>query len=126
MQYIAGVQKVLNNLAIQKLDTLRRVADAVDQSALKVANHAKAGHEGAMAHADQRYQNKTGTLTRSITPELTKASQQMVEAQIFSNIEYAPNVELGTGKTRPYPFLFPALQANQGDFKTRVAKAAKP
>jgi len=126
MQYIAGVEKVMNNLMRQKDKNLDQISEAVDQSALKVANHAKAGHVGAMAHADQRYQNQTGTLTRSITPQLTKVRFKIIEAQVFSNVEYAPNVELGTGKTQPYPFLFPALQANQEDFKARVAKAAKP
>ena len=147
---ITGQRRVFNNLMIQKSKFLARAAIAVEKTAVDVANHAKANHEssGAAAKLNDdiafaeafgafgslgsskasssglRYVNRTGTLTRSITPELTKVDFNEVMAQVFTNIEYAPMVELGTSRSRAFPFLFPALVTNQKNFEARM-KALK-
>ena len=50
----------------------------------------------------------TGTLKRSITHEFISDT----EAQVGTNMEYAPFVELGTNKMAAKPFIRPALAKN--------------
>ncbi|KKN20888.1 hypothetical protein LCGC14_0930920 [marine sediment metagenome] len=60
----------------------------------------------------------TGTLKRSITHEFISDT----EAQVGTNVEYAPFVELGTSKMSARPFLRPALAKNIKTIK-RLFKA---
>lgn len=114
MKYVSGTEKVINNLILQKSKILRAAAGVVEKTAVDIAVHAKSDHADEMAHCRERYQNQTTTLTRSITPELTKVTPELVEAQVFSYIHYAPYVEA------IYPFLWPALVASQKKFKQRL------
>jgi phage gpG-like protein len=56
---------------------------------------------------------RTGTLKRSITHKFVGKN----DAQVGSNIEYAPHVELGTVKWSGKPFLRPALHQCLPDIK---------
>lgn len=52
----------------------------------------------------------TGRLRSSITHELATDTQGL-HGRIGTNVEYAPYVEFGTGRTPAQPFLRPALGA---------------
>ena len=119
MRYITGQQDVINKLRLRQSRTLRRMAVGVEKACVDVANHAKAGHEGDMAHANERYQNRTSTLTRSITPEVIYVGFDEVVGVVFANTEYAEYIE------NIYPYLFPALVANREQFKRRLQEAAQ-
>lgn len=54
----------------------------------------------------------TGRLRASITHDLERDSKGLV-AMVGTNVDYAPHVEFGTFRTRPQPFLRPALRAAQ-------------
>ena len=118
--FISGQREIENKLMMAKNQTLNRTGIAVEKSCIDVANHAKAGHESEHAHADERYRNQTGTLTRSIKPALEKVNFFEVTGVVFSNIEYASTVEIGGDGRKPYPFLFPALVANKDKFEQRM------
>ena len=121
MKFIGGTQKVINNIRMQQSKFLRDLGEAVEKTCVDISNNAKQGHAGNMAHANKRYQNQTSTLTRSITPQLEEVSfTNGVKGVVFTNIEYAPAVELGTGRNKPYPFLYPAVVANKENFKERI------
>lgn len=119
MKYVEGQDKVVQRLFLEKSKKLRQVAVGCEKAANDVANHAKAGHEGDMAHANERYQNRTTTLTRSIIPELVKADFNEVVAVVYASTEYAHRVET------IYPFMFPAMQANQTQFVRRIKEATR-
>ena len=121
---ISGQKKVLNNLFIAKNKVLARVAEAVEKTAVDVANHAKANHTTGQAHSQGRFERKSGILQKSIFSDLETVNFDEVKAVVFTNLEYAIPVEFGTSKTRAYPFMFPALIANQENLKARL-KAAK-
>lgn len=53
---------------------------------------------------------RTGRLRSSITWQLG-ADEIGLFAEIGTNVEYAPYVELGTDRAPPYPYLRPALSA---------------
>ena len=123
MKYVFGTQTVINNLMRQKDKRLDRIAVAVEKTCVDVANHAKAGHAGNQAHMSNRYRNQTSTLTRSIMPELESVSYNAVVGIVYSNVEYAAMVELGTAKHKPYPYLYPAIVASKDTFTRRIKEA---
>ena len=120
---ISGAQKIANNILRAKNTMLDRIAEAVEKTAVDVSNHAKANHVRGVAHGMGRFEVDTGVLHRSITPKLEKVTFKEVTAVVFTNVEYAIPVEFGTSKTRPYPFMFPALIANQRNLLERMKKA---
>ena len=125
MNYVFGTQTVINNIMRQKNKKLDRVAVAVEKTGVEIANHAKAGHAGNQAHMSKRYQNQTSTLTRSIVSDIESVSYVRVVGVVYTNMEYAPMVELGTVKNKAYPFFYPAITANRTNFKRRVTEALR-
>lgn len=120
MRFVTGQQEMQNNLMMQRDKTTAKVGEAVERTCVDVANHAKAGHEGNMAHTSQRYRNRTSNLTNGIMPELLEVSFRRAHGIVFSGMDYSAFVEFGTSvnvrtgrPNRPYPFLTPALLANK-------------
>lgn len=120
---VSGQKKVLNNLFIAKNKILARVAEAVEKTSVDVANHAKANHVEGQAHSEGRFERDTGTLVRSIHQELETVNFEEVTAVVFTNLDYAIPVEFGGNGRRAYPFMFPALVANQENLKNRLKAA---
>ena len=114
MKSVFGTDKVLSNIAARMGGIYAKAAEAVEKSAVDVSNHAKDGHAGNMAHANKRYQNQTTNLTRSITPSLSKVTKKVIEAEVSANTDYAERIE------SVYPYMFPALLANQRKFIERM------
>lgn len=124
-RYVTGTQQIINRLMMERDRMLRAIGRAVEATCVDISNHAKAGHAGNQAHMNDRYRNQTSTLTRSITPELEKVSRTEVVGVVYSNVEYAAFVEIGTSENRPYPYLYPALLANKDSFKRRMMHASR-
>jgi len=123
MQYIAGIQEVINNLRLKESAKLTKIAAAVEQTCADVRNHAKSGHERNQGHMNKRYENQTNTLTSSITSGLAKVTDSEVTGIVSSNVEYAAAVEFGTSKSAAYPYMFPALVANKENYKNKLKQA---
>ena len=139
---VAGEERLKAKLFLYGKDKLQRIADAVEASAVVVANHAKANHGKALSalHGRKglvvptnvakraafmqktfagsgRYQNRTNVLTSSITPKLVTANEKEIVAEVFTTTGYSFFVEV------THPFLFPALHESRDDFKSRVIQA---
>jgi len=126
MQMIRGTQNCINNLMMQQDKFLRAIGEAVEKTCVDVANDAKKGHAGNMAHASKRYQNQTTNLTRAITPELETVSYRGVKGLVHTaGVEYALWVEIKTGNTRAFPFMYPALMGNKDNYEDRLKKALR-
>lgn len=125
MKHVFGTQQVINNLMRQKDKKLDRIAVAVEKTCVDVSNHAKAGHAGNQAHMNKRYRNQTSTLTRSIMSDIESVSYDRIVGIVYTSMGYAPGVELGTVKNKPYPFMYPAIVANDRNFKRRVTEALR-
>lgn len=117
MKYIGGVEEVINNIKMHGNAVMKRVGEAVEKAANLAANRAKADHIRGQAHAQNRYENQTTTLTKSITPKLKRLNIDIAEAEIFTNMEYAYRVET------IYPYMWPAVIATQGDLKKLLKEA---
>jgi hypothetical protein len=134
MSEVMGQLDVAKNLLALKSRTFKRVIEAVEKTAVRMANHARAGHEhGSNPHARSRYENQTSNLTNSIFPggpegmQWEELSEDRVvglfgvnSAAAGSVMVYAPIIE------EKYPFIWPAAVANIESFKQGLAEAAKP
>ena len=117
MAELEGMKKLVARLGGVSVEMVKQVAVAVETSAIRVANHAKDGHQQGAGHAVGRYENQTGNLTESIIPELTRVDKDAVEATVSTVMEYAPKVEMR------YPYMGPALVSQEKQFKEEVNKA---
>lgn len=123
--YVTGAQMVINNLMIQKIKKIKLIAEAVEKTAVSISNHAKMGHEKNMAHIKDRFETQTGTLVLSIKPEMEKVTLKEITARIYTeaksaDFNYPAGVEFGTSRSKPYPFMFPALVANIAIYKVNL------
>lgn len=69
----------------------------------------------------------TGTLRRSITFEVeeTENGASGKVGTILKNPAYGRDLEYGTSKTQPRPWLKPALEANEENIKKNIVEAIK-
>ncbi len=128
---ITGTKEVTAKLLALKSQTLRKVQEAVEKTAVRMANHARAGHEhGSDPHSSGRYENQTSNLTNSIFPGGANSDpmkfEKLTEDEVVglfgvdsvapgATMEYAPAVE------ERYPFIWPAAVANIENFKQEIA-----
>jgi hypothetical protein len=133
---VEGISEVVVKLLSLKDKTFRKVVTAVERTAVRIANDARAGHEhGSNPHSRDRYENQTNNLTSSISPGgpsgLPMKFEEISEDKIVGLVgvlstapsavmNYAAKIE------EDYPFIFPAAVANIENFKSEVAKAANP
>lgn len=123
MAGVSGLQTVLARLRGVTPEMVARVKKATEITSVLVANHAKDKHKKGFAHAISRYENQTTNLTNSIMPQLIQADVNAVVSVVSTNKTYAPKVEFGSAKTRPYPFMMPALMSQQQKYKQRIEQA---
>jgi len=124
--HISGTQQVINNMFMAKDLILKRIGEAIEKTAIDVANHAKAEHErGSDPHSRERFESQHGGsgLVGSIKSELITISYAKAEGAVYATKEYAANVELGTSRSRPYPFMWPALVAMSDKYEQRMEAA---
>jgi phage gpG-like protein len=102
---------VLNQHAIDELlnDPNGMVGKDLSRRALNVESRAKLYASGLGGGP----QVDTGRLRSSITHELVTRSDGTLVARIGTNVEYAAFVEQGTDRSKPYPYLVPALDAGR-------------
>lgn len=131
-KYVSGEDDVVRRLGGRRLRMVKRTVEAVEMTCVDVSNHAKAGHVGNMAHANNRYRNRTSNLTNGIFPTDAEVSPERVHGMVHSSMDYSLFVELGTSinwrtgrPNRPYPFMQPALIANHEVFTGRLKAIAK-
>lgn len=115
-QFVTGVSKVISKLVGITKQVEKQVIEVVEKNGIRVKNHAKSDHGHGMAHAIGRYENQTTNLTNSITSSDAQNVNGVIEVTVSTNKEYAPKVEFGTSKTKAYPFMQPAITANQQRF----------
>jgi HK97 gp10 family phage protein len=122
--YVTGQQEVAARLHAAKKILHARVVEAVAVTTKFVQAHAKSGHEPG-AHSSGRYVDQTGKLTRSITSSSTTINNHKVKFTVIANAPHALPVELGTSRTRAYPFMVPALMASIPVYQNLLANAVQ-
>jgi hypothetical protein len=133
---VEGISQVVATLLSLKDRTFRKVVTAVEKTAVRIANDARAGHEhGSDPHSRDRYENQTSNLTNSISPGgpggLPMTFERLDENAVVGLVgvlstapsavmNYAAEIE------EKYPFVWPAAVANIENFRQEIAKAANP
>lgn len=107
-------------------DAINRALEAIG---MQVENYAQKELEKPKEHASApkgkdiiRPNVDTGRLVNSITHQVSPQEQAVY---VGTNVEYAPYVELGTQKTRAYPFLKPAVTEHIDELKSLAEDALK-
>lgn len=112
---------------------LRRVRDwtnpaiaiGLQVAANLVVRHAKAKHPRPAGRSEQaehpypRYYDWTGNLTGSIRAGAVRIYKDGAEIPVNAGsptVNYAPAVELGTPRSRAFPYMRPALEENAQEF----------
>lgn len=95
-------------------DNVQKVLNMTDEAAAKALEEIGLVAEG---HAKVYCPVDTGNLRNSITHTRDESS-----AYIGTNVEYGPYVELGTSKQKAQPYLKPAVQNHQDEYRTIIKK----
>lgn len=111
---ILGVEDVVTNLSKLPPEIARELAVAADVTTKLIVNEAKQNHP---------YMDRTGNLTQSIQQGVIVILDDGVDATVEARQPYASYVEFGTARSKPYPFMWPAVAAHQQTF-FRQCKAA--
>ncbi len=118
---IEGLEALRNNLDIFKHKAMELLGNVVFYGCSKIMNDAKLAH-GLDAHSQGRYINRTTALTNSIQASNPKITDTNIKGTVVVLMNYAGKVELGSSKSRPYPFLFPAFEKNKAGIIDSVKK----
>lgn len=121
---VAGVKELFQNLSRYEGKVVDTVKDVTEITQALVVNHARANH-GANAHSNKRWIARTGNTEASILPGRIILTDDEVEAEVASNVEWASFLEFGTSRARAYPYMEPALRSEQRAFGQRLARALK-
>lgn len=95
-------------IATDNTDEIKQAAQQAIMVALEAVGMVAEGYAKRKCPVD------TGLLRNSITHTTDTAD---LAAYIGTNVEYAPYVEYGTRKTKAQPFLKPAANDHQGEYR---------
>ena len=108
---------VLAALVSARERALERCGLAMESRAKRIIAEPKAGHK---TQPDPRPSIDTDNLRGSITHAADDE-----RAIVGTNVFYAPDVELGTSKSKAFPFLVPAVRDHMDDYKKIIEHELK-
>lgn len=102
-----------NNIDVAREAMDDAISLALHEIGMQAVNYAKLELNRPKPHADGKVRPNvdTSTLVNSITHQV-----QGDTAYVGTNVEYAAYVELGTRKSRPYPYLVPAARDHAKEY----------
>lgn len=109
-----GMNDLLKNLDIYKNNVIAGVAAGVATVCVEVANHAKVNHA---------FTNRTYNLENAIQPVPVVINGPIIEGAVKDSMFYAHWVEFGTSRSAPYPYLTPAIDANNKNLHDTIKAA---
>ena len=113
---VRGQEELLRNLSKYGQVKVAEIYQAVATVQAMVVNDARMTHP---------YTDRTTNLTKSIQAGVVTLDDDTVSAEVKAEAEYASFVEMGTSRSKPYPFLTPAIERNQAVFFKAVKKAMR-
>lgn len=122
---VVSVSVVDNTDEIKKLME-NEIASALEEIGIMAEGYAKIELSTPKTHADgtERPNVDTGRLRNSITHAVRMDGQEKA-VYIGTNVEYAPYVEMGTSRARPYPYLRPAATNHLDEYKAKIEEYLK-
>jgi len=116
MAVVNGQEELLRNLSKYEAEKVKDIYEAAAAVQAIVVNDARADHP---------YKDRTTNLTKSIMAGVVNVEDDNVTAEVKAEAEYASYVEMGTSRSKPYPFLYPAVMRAQKIFLNAMRKALK-
>jgi HK97 gp10 family phage protein len=116
MAKVSGQEELLRNLSTYARVKVAEIYQAVATVQAVVVNEAKLNHP---------YTDRTTNLTKSIQAGVVEIQDDTVSAEIKAEAEYASFVEMGTSRSKPYPFLTPAIERHQSTFFRALQRAMR-
>lgn len=110
---------------IEKLNKVFTSADDIMKEAVKAGLFKVSQEVAQYAKSNHPYQNQTGNLEASTIAKPVEVEDGKLVGVVQAGMEYAPYVEYGTSRSAPYPFLTPAVQANQTNLTNTVKAVAE-
>ena len=95
---------------------MAKVERAVEMTQAFVVNRARNSHP---------YTDRTQNLTNSILPGKVERTFGFIEGEVAANMKYSAFVEEGTSRSRPHPYLEPALFASMSFFRRAIERAVR-
>lgn len=112
---------------LKGLDNLKKKFDQLEKvtQGKILANAVQSGANPILNMAIEKTPWLTGNLRRSLHSELVNTSNTHAEADIGTDVEYAPFVEFGTSKQAAQPYLRPAFDTQQNAAIKEIGDALK-
>lgn len=104
----ADASRAISQISRYQITRIQGIKGAVNETALAVTRKAK-----------QRAPVDTGRLRASIQMQTYSNG---LTADVGTNVEYAPYVELGTSRMRAQSFLFPSWTEERPGFEARIRR----
>lgn len=95
------------------IEEVKAITDIVQK---RIVNDARSNHP---------YTDRTTNLTQSIQQGPVEVSDKKISGVVEARMEYASFVEFGTSRSKPYPFMLPALLQNLPTFRASIQAAIK-
>lgn len=132
-----GVKRLIKDVEKLSLRASEEIKDAVSEAALGIQGTARRsmaqggrgivyrrrGIEHKASAPGDPPATDTGRLSSSIN--ITTGFRGGLTAEIGTNVFYAPQLEFGTTRIAPRPFLFPALERERPKFEKAVSDILK-
>jgi len=109
---LKGLPELKKNIESFKREVVDVLYKTLFHGLTLIQNEAKLNHEKG-AHALGRFESKSTNLTQSTQALEPKILGKKIKGTVIAGMNYAEKVELGSAKSRPYPFLFPAFEHNE-------------
>lgn len=107
-------------------ESLRALPDALDDT-LESAVRVSAQLVAERSRAEHPYTDRTGALTRRTRAHAPRGrfTRGDLRGEIVADTLYASYVERGTSRSRPYPYLGPALEFCRPEIEHRIDNAVE-
>jgi len=131
---VIGLNETLAGMRVFGKVMEEKIKMALEMAATPVINAAKENHPHNIqaAHAKGRFASQTGLLVNSIRRGKTRVSKNNISIEINAGgiykgreIKYAEFVEYGTCRSRPYPYLRPAIEQNKSQIVSIFRRVLK-
>ena len=129
MSRVDGLDALLHNLGVLSAEAKKQANDIINSTAIAIHEEAvKSIQQGSKSgkiyfktkakvkHVSSAPGEAPATDTGALVKSLRFRRARNGAAYVYTNLKYAPWLELGTRTMEPRPFLVPALENNQKKF----------
>ena len=112
---LIGSRQDYSTIVAVRANNAEQIANAIKQGVAAALEEVGLAAEGfAKKKLTENHSVDTGRLRNSVTHAIDMGEEAVY---IGTNVEYAPYVELGTSRSKPKPYLAPAAQNHETEYR---------